>query len=228
MLLNSYASGSSFDKVSTVMAAHPIISSILFSLFLDTSSTVCAAGLTLLVKLLHIFAVHARAILRSMLPRLLAILARIMCWKERPPSGSPASMEDPPDAEFEQELENEANRFLPIRSDLEWKRLELTFNATTSLPPSPRAYFTTLYYLYPSNVLKFLRGPVAYLVNNSVRSPYTLDWDKALLEDEIRRKSEVRAKNHLLKYLLMVRVCSTCCENMSAIPSSFGVMQWPS
>lgn len=226
MLLNSYTSSSSFDKLSAVMAAHPIISSILFSLFLDTSSTVCTAGLTLLVKLLPIFAVHARDKLRSMLPRLLAILARILCWKERPPSASPAPLDEPPDAEFEQELENEANRLLPIRSDLEWTRLELTFNATTSMPPSPRAYFTILYYLYPSNVLKFLRGPIVYLVSNAVRSPYTLDWDKALLEDEIRRKSEVRTTQRLLNFLLILREYSIYCENMSAIPFSFGATRW--
>lgn len=226
MLLNSYTSSLSFDKLSAVMAAHPIISSILFSLFLDTSSTVCTAGLTLLVKLLPIFAVHARDKLRSMLPRLLAILARILSWKERPPSASPAPLDEPLDAEFEQELENEANRLLPIRSDLEWKRLELTFNATTSMPPSPRAYFTILYYLYPSNVLKFLRGPIAYLVSNAVRSPYTLDWDKALLEDEIRRKSEVRIIRHVLNFLLMLHEYSIYCGNMYAIPSSFGATRW--
>ncbi|KAF9466369.1 hypothetical protein BDZ94DRAFT_1187795 [Collybia nuda] len=205
MFLNLYGSSSTFDESSAVMAAHPIISSLLFSLFLDTSSTVCAAGLTLFVKLLPIFALHARDKLKSMLPRLLAILARIMCWKERPPSPSFATSDKPPDAEFEQELENEANRLLPIRSDLDWKRLELTFNATTSMPPSPRTYFTILYYLYPSNVLQFLRGPAAYLVNNDVRSPYTLDWDKALLEDEIRRKSEPLLREHVCHPLLIWR-----------------------
>jgi hypothetical protein len=157
---------------------------------LDNSSTVCTAGLTLLVKLLPIFAVHAPEALKSMLPKFLAILARLMCWKERPPSGLPA--DNPPNEEVEQELENEVNRVIPIRSTFNWKRLELTFNALPSLPPSPRPYFTAMYYLYPSNVLNFLRNPSLYLVNCSYSSPYTLEWDEVFAEDEIRRRSEVR------------------------------------
>ena len=190
MLLNLYISGLSFQTSSKVLADHPMMASLLHSLMLDNSSTVCTAGLTLLVKLLPIFAVHAPEALKSMLPRLLAILARLMYWKERPPSG--LSADNPPNDEVEQELENEVNRVIPIRSTFSWKRLELTFNAMPSLPPSPRSYFTALYYLYPSNVLKFLRNPSLYLVDYSYPSPYILEWDKVFAEDEIRRRSEVR------------------------------------
>jgi hypothetical protein len=190
MLLNVYTSGPSFQISSKVLADHPLMTSVLRSLMLDNSSTVCTAGLTLLVKLLPVFAVHAHEALKSMLPRLLAVLARLMCWKARPPSGLPA--DDPPIEEIEQELENEVNRVIPIRPTLDWTRLELTFNATPSPPPSPRPYFTALYYLYPSNVLKFLSNPTQYLVNYSCPSPYTLEWDQVFTEDEIRRRSEVR------------------------------------
>ena len=190
MLLNLYTSEPSFQASSKVLADHPMMTSVLHSLMLDNSSTVCTAGLTLLVKLLPIFAVHAPEALKSMLPRLLAILARLMCWKERPPSGLPA--DNPPNEEVEQELENEVNRVIPIRSTFSWRRLELTFNALPSLPPSPRPYFTAMYYLYPSNVLKFLRNPSLYLVNYAYSGPYTLEWEEVFAEDEIRRRSEVR------------------------------------
>jgi hypothetical protein len=190
MLLNLYTSGPSFQTSSQVLAAHPMMTSVLRSLMLDNSSTVCTASLTLLIELLPVFAVHAREVLKSMLPDLLAILARLMCWKERPPSSLPA--DDPPIEEIEQELENEVNRVIPIRSTFKWTRLEMTFNATPSHPPSPRPYFTALYYLYPSNVLKFLSNPTLYLVNHSCESPYTLEWHQIFAEDEIRRRSEVR------------------------------------
>ncbi|KAF8061581.1 hypothetical protein FPV67DRAFT_1509482 [Lyophyllum atratum] len=175
------------------------------SLLLDTSSTVCSAGLTLLVKLLPLFAVHARTTLKTMLPKLLVILARIVCWKERPPSSFPEAVDEPSDPAFEQELENETNRLIPLRPDLVWERLELTFNATTSLPPSPRPYFTVLYYLYPSNVLQFLNAPAEYLMSSSTPSPYTSDWDEALSQDEIRRKSERLLREHVCHPLLIWR-----------------------
>jgi len=193
MLLNLYTSGSSFETSSKVLAAHPMMTTILHSLMLDNSSTVCTAGLTLLVKLLPVFAVHACEVVKTMLPMLLAVLARLMCWKERPPSDLP--VDDLLNEEVEQELENEVNRVFPIRSTFKWTRLELTFNATPSIPPSPRPYFTALYYLYPSNVLQFLSNPTLYLVNHTCPSPYTLEWGQVFAEDEIRRRSEVRVSH---------------------------------
>ncbi|KAG6821069.1 hypothetical protein H0H93_007228 [Arthromyces matolae] len=201
MFLNVYTSDLSFVQSSTIMAAHPLTSSIIRSLLLDSSSTVCTAGLTLLVKLLPLYAVHARIILRSMLGKLLAVLARILCWKERPPLTVREDSDDPPDLAFEQELDREMNRLIPIRPDLDWERLETTFDATASHPPSSRPYFTILYYLYPSNVLKFLRSPAQYLIDNTALSPYTVDWPQALKENEIRRRSEA------LQPLIREHVC---------------------
>jgi hypothetical protein len=197
MLLNVYTSGPSFESSSKVLADHPMMTSVLSSLILDNSSTACTAGLTFLVKLLPIFAVHVPEVLKSMLPRLLAVLARLMCWKERPASGLPT--DNPPNEEVEQELEHEVNRVIPIRSTFNWRRLEMIFNATPSLPPCPRSFFTVLYYLYPSNVLKFLSNPPAYLVDHSCSSPYTLEWQEVCAEGEIRRRSEVRIV-HLIWY----------------------------
>ncbi|KAG6865020.1 hypothetical protein C0991_005566 [Blastosporella zonata] len=205
MFLNLYTSDPSFNDLSEIMAHHPLTNSILRCLLLDTSSTVCTAALTLLVKLLPLYAIHARATLRSMLGRLLAVLARLICWKERPPSSLREPSDEPPDLDFEQELDRERNRLIPIRPDLNWERLEVTFNATTSLPPSSRSYFTMLYYLYPSNILQFLISPAQYLINSSTRSPYTLDWPEALAEDEIRRRSERLILGHVCHPLIIWR-----------------------
>ncbi|KAH0584353.1 hypothetical protein H2248_009893 [Termitomyces sp. 'cryptogamus'] len=207
MFLNVYISDPSFTISSNVLATHPLTRSILRSLMLDTSSTVCTTGLALLVKLLPLYAVHARPSLKSILGELFAVLSRILVWKERPPARFPESTYEPLDQSFEQELERERNRLMtiPIRPDFQWRRLELTFDATTSLPPPLRPYFTILYYLYPSNVLKFLSSPAQYLVNLPLPSPYTLDWSEALPQDEIRRRSERLLREHVCHPLLVWR-----------------------
>jgi len=192
MFLNVYTSSPSFPDCASTFAQHPIMQRLMYSLLLDYSSTVCTAGMTLMVKLLPVFAIHAATMLKPILPKLLAILARIMCLKERPPSDPQLQEDEAAGVDFDREIVKEASPVLHIRSDLEWERLEMTFNTTISFPPSPRPYFTTLYYLYPSNVLKFLRSPAQYLDDASVGSPYSVGWAEALEEDEIRRRSEVR------------------------------------
>ena len=126
-----------------------------------------------------------------MLPTLLAVLARIMCWKERRASKDRISSGEEMDVEFERELEYETNPILRISPETNWDRLDMTFDSTTSTAPHSRPYFTILYYLYPSNVLRFLRGPVRYLVERDTQSPYVETWEQALDQNEIRRRSEV-------------------------------------
>ncbi|KAF9009433.1 hypothetical protein BDQ17DRAFT_1300250 [Cyathus striatus] len=204
-LLNLYISGPYFASGASVLATHPLMNSLMYSLLLDNSSTVCTAGLTLIVKALPFIAVHAHDRLRIMLPKLLAILARIMCWKERPPSNAPGVEPEEMDLDFERELENETRRVLHINPNFKWIRLEMTFDAMPSPPPSSRPYFTALYYLYPSNVLRFLRAPAQYLENNDLQSPYTESWQEALDEVEIRRRSENLLREHVCHPLLIWR-----------------------
>ncbi|KAG6845739.1 hypothetical protein H0H87_005005, partial [Tephrocybe sp. NHM501043] len=206
MFLSRYTSETSFTDSSAIMAGHPLTRSIIRCLLLDTSSTVCTTGLTLLVKLLPLYATHARATLKSNLGRLLAVLARLMCWKERPPASiCEPSDEQPLDLDFEEELDRETNRLIPIRPDLKWERLQVTFDATVSLPPSSRPFFTMLYYLYPSNLLQFLSSPAQYLIKNETRSPYTLNWPEALDEEEIRHRSERLIREHVCHPVLVRR-----------------------
>lgn len=168
-------------------------------LFLDNSSTVCTALVFLVVKLLPYFAVHARTTLKENFPQYLAIMARVMCWKERPPvTENPLAKHD---EEFERELYGESSRRLHVRPDLNWERLEMTFSVEPSLPPSSRQYFSILYYLYPSNVVRFIRTPVAYLEDHNLRSPYLESWAHAFDVQEIKRKSEVGAAALLVAIL---------------------------
>ena len=174
--------------------------SLLLSLLFDTSSTACTIALTILIKLLPILAVNACEDLKRLLPLLLVVLARILCWKERQ-SSRPivpvvADPEDTDDDEGnasddEEDGEQESTRSFPIREDLEWNALELTFDGPQASAPSPHRYFTFLYYLFPCNTIRFLRYPVRYLNDNGIESLYAVDWEKALDEQKIRSKSEV-------------------------------------
>jgi hypothetical protein len=84
-LLNRYTAEPLFEQHGCVLATHPLMPSILTSLLVDNSTTACTIGLTMLTKLLPIFAVQDCGALKRMLPQLFAILARILCWRERGP-----------------------------------------------------------------------------------------------------------------------------------------------
>jgi hypothetical protein len=189
-LLNIFTTAPSFSSAAKILPKHPLMLHLLYSLFFDTSSTAATLGITLLVKVLPFLAAHARHDLKAMLPKLLAILARIMCWKERPASKNEADLDETIDADFERELECETNPVPVANPDIQWARLEMSFRAT-SLPPSSRNYFTMLYYLFPSNLLTFLRSPAQYLINSGVPSPYMETWDHTFNEDKIHRRSKV-------------------------------------
>ena len=194
-LLNIFSCAPNFSSAAQILPRLPLMEHLLLSLFLDNSSTACTLAVTLIVKLLPFFAVYAREALKEMLPRLFAILARIMCWKRRRASKGRTLTDEAVDPDFEKELEQETNPILTVSPNVQWERLDMVFNVTTPMPPSSRPFFTMLYYLYPSNVLKFLRSPVHYLNDNNIPSPYLETWEQALNEDEIRRRTEVRVSS---------------------------------
>ena len=211
ILLNAYVSQPAFVDNAHVLASHPLMTSLLHSLTFDNSSTVCTIALTVLIKLLPIFAVQACAQLKRLLPHLLIVLARILCWKERQssspiipvlPNPEDEDEEDALASDDDEDVEREGSRPLPIREDIEWERLELTFDGTASKAPSPDRYFTFLYYLFPCNTIRFLRYPVRYLTDNEVDSLYAMEWEDALDEDKIRSKSEVRARRYSVRLRL--------------------------
>lgn len=197
-LLNNYTSQPQFENSAPIMIKHPMTQSILTHLLVDTSSTVCTIGLTIMTKLIPIFAVHDPENLKPLLPRLLAILARVICWRERVPSpgGHAQVSEVEEDILFSDVALNRSStspsKPIGLNPDLGWERLELTFGATASPPPSPRRFFTLLYYLFPCNLLDFLRRPADYLTEKGCESPYVVQWDELLDYDQIKTKSEVR------------------------------------
>jgi len=193
VLLDSFTSHPEFQLRATDLARHPLMNSLLNSLLLDNSSTICTIGLTMLVKLLPTFAVKACEELKIFLPRLFVILARVICWEELSSSAlSSTVLADNHGGQFgagKQAEEYGGLAALELRPGLGWERLELRRN-TSSAPPSD-AYFSSLYYLFPCNLLRFVRGPAAYLRDREYESPYIVSWEDALDEDNIRSKSEV-------------------------------------
>ncbi|KAJ7632495.1 hypothetical protein FB45DRAFT_912598 [Roridomyces roridus] len=204
LLLNLYTSAPCFQPSSAILATHPLMDSLLNSLLLDKSSTLSTIGLAIVTKMLPIFAVEAAEVLKGMLPRLFCIHARIICWKEQPPPTTVQSPETEGVPVLEQES-HETGRVLLSRSDLDWQVLESPLDTDASPPPSPRQFHTLLYYLFPCNVLRFLRHPVLYFTSRNVESPYTVDWDVALDEQKIRSKSEVLLRSHVCHPLIVWR-----------------------
>ncbi|KZT26270.1 hypothetical protein NEOLEDRAFT_1132306 [Neolentinus lepideus HHB14362 ss-1] len=195
VLLNCCASQKLFpSNAAAVLASHPLFSSLLISLLVDNSSTVCISGLTVASKLLPIFAVHATDGLKAILPQLLAILARTICWKER--QLTVPSNEDIAQDENSPEATSGVDVLPQLRADLDWQRLEMTFAASSA--PSPHHYFTYIYYLFPCNTIRFLRDPLDYINDHCLPSPYTVPWEEIWDEDEIKSRSESILRGHVV------------------------------
>ena len=205
ILLNAYTSRPEFPDHARALAQHPLTNSLLYSLIFDDSSTTCTIALTIFSKLLPIFAVKACEDLKRLLPQLLLVLARVLCWKGRQPS---SAVPNPPQAQDtdgedntdEEKSNHEDSRPLTIREDLEWSHLKLTFDDAVSHAPSPHRYFTFLYYLFPCNTIRFMRYPVRYLNDSGLESLFTVNWEDALDEDKIRSTSEVGFSLNVYKY----------------------------
>jgi hypothetical protein len=120
-------------------------------------------------------------------------------------------------------LDNEANRVFRISPRIKWERLHMAFNFKVPSPLS-RPLFTVLYYLYPANLLLFLRSPLKYLNSSAVECPYTETWEQTLDQDQIRRKSEVRISKFIIRLHRSLPCSRTYYGNIVAIRCSFGVM----
>ena len=200
-LLNRYTTEQLFEEHACVFASHPLMSSILTSLLVDNSTTACTISLAVLTKLLPIFAVKDCSALKRLLPQLFAILARILCWPEgTPPTSTHSPLPEGTASDEEQSTVGgeysgqviDVKRALDANLDLQWVPLESSVDSTGASAPSPERYFTFLYFLFPCNLIAFLRDPVGYLAERNVERPYAVDWEDALDHEQVKTKSEVR------------------------------------
>ncbi|KAI0725152.1 hypothetical protein C8Q72DRAFT_786064 [Fomitopsis betulina] len=202
ILLNTYTSQPTFPNVASVMTSHRLTTTILHSLLFDNSSTVAVIALAVLTKLLPIFAVKATEQLKRYVPLLVLVLARVVCWRERP-APKPTKTPDDSASEFgrasdEDEGLPEEVYMPPIHEDITWERLEQTFLGGASSAPSPHRYFTMLYYLFPCNTIRFLRYPLRYVTQIQCDNPYAVGWDVVLDEPQIKSRSEPLMRGHVL------------------------------
>ncbi|CAG7847255.1 SubName: Full=Uncharacterized protein {ECO:0000313/EMBL:CCA69400.1} [Serendipita indica DSM 11827] len=181
ILLSKLAASDDFPV--TTFGESPLLMTLLISLFIDNSATVFNTQLTTLVILLPLFAVKAPKRLHEILPELLAILARAICWQSRTGEND--------------DLVGVLHQRLEIREEYEWKRLEFSFDAVPSITPDATRYFTFLYGIYPCNCLAFLREPVQYLIDKDCKSPFTVNWDEALDEEEIWNRCDTLVRQHI-------------------------------
>ncbi|EJD05853.1 uncharacterized protein FOMMEDRAFT_139182 [Fomitiporia mediterranea MF3/22] len=215
-LLDSLVSQPSFLDISSAVFTHPLMGSIFRSLEVDNSSTVCAVELALLVKILPCAAIKAYGPLKDILPRLLGILGRVLCWKARGGQvkqggcvtysdlldyDDPALIAEMEKKELDDEIEDLKETWqskLEIREELEWDRLERTFDMSTTSLPVPKQFFSLLYFLFPCNTIHFLRRPIAYLEERDADSPWTVGWKDALDELQIRTAGSSLMRTHIM------------------------------
>ncbi|KAH7345369.1 Hamartin protein-domain-containing protein [Rhizoctonia solani] len=169
-------------KISIPFVNSPLFSTVLFSLQVDRSTTVFSIAITSLIMLLPALAVDAPAQLNAHLPALLTILGRVVCWKLRPGG----------------EVKQSKKKWWNVKDELEWKRLDSSFESAAVAPNETRLYFTFMYGLYPCNTIAFLRAPVAFLRAHEHVSMFVHDWDVVLDEDEIKSCSRPLLRGHVV------------------------------
>lgn len=214
-LLDSLVAQPSFIDISSAVFTHPFMGCVFRSLEVDNSSTVCAVELALLVKVLPAAAIKAYEPLRDIMPRLLGILGRILCWKRRgrqyseggkTPYSDLLSYDDNlliaemEKKELEDEIQDLNDSKFEIREELSWDRLEQSFDLSTTSLPVPRQFFGLLYFLFPCNTVHFLRGASEYLDARNVESPWTVGWQDALDDKQIITAASVRSFYNIMNW----------------------------
>jgi solute carrier family 25 (mitochondrial carrier protein), member 16 len=221
---------------------HQVLETSLFDhlltcLTIDTSRTVISSGLTALVMFLP----HIPDSLGPYLSRLFIVYSRILCWDrfhQKPDVGS--------DNGDSKEIDNEKNNSFSSNenemvSDPSWKRLDSSFDTTSSTTPDLSHYFTFLYGLYPINFTSFIRKPYKYLKNDGFPRSNEVDIDEPAVTqrtDQFRQfsllhpnfytmtaESELTDMSRWIKLEPMDVIAQ--CMGLSAAPSQPSVLDDP-
>ncbi|PWN41362.1 hypothetical protein IE81DRAFT_330971 [Ceraceosorus guamensis] len=171
---------------------------------LDTSTTSTALCITALVMLLPHIANWIANGGAGGLPTFLAIYARVIDWRKlgvgwENRTGSDDGMEElrrQYDEEFA-EVDRLGKRLL-ARPDLNWRRLESSFDTVASSPPNAVQFFTFLYGIFPCNMIRFLRAPIDYLRKAQYDSPVAGSWEDMMDELAVQSRSAPVLRAHTL------------------------------
>ncbi|KAF5391254.1 hypothetical protein D9757_001967 [Collybiopsis confluens] len=183
---------------------------LLQSLLYDVSTTTLSVALTILAKLLPALAVRYPLELKRMIPQLFTVFVRTLCWTGREQNPDESDREDEADDSVEGDFEEGSKNTWSLRPEIlhSWERLDSSFKffpLHSSLSSQAGRLFTYLYYLFPCNLLGFLRDPVKYLTEWEAdwECPYIGGWAEILELAEIRTKSEYLIRGHICHPLLI-------------------------
>ncbi|KAG8933897.1 hypothetical protein FRC01_006511 [Tulasnella sp. 417] len=180
-----------------------LFSSLLTSLQLDFSTTLVSVGISVLIMMLPQMAWRSPKVLNDSLPRLLSILCRVICWKERamslpPPMSATSETSTLFVGSDTTEVPGGESGTPKLAADVTWTRLESSFDLAAAPAPDARLYFQFLYGLWPTTVLSFLRRPIRMLHTFGLKSPYVDDWDEIIDEDEVRSRIKPVLRTHVI------------------------------
>lgn len=149
------------------LANHPILSSILRSLLLDTGNKIFPIGLRCFLAILP----YAPKSMTNQVPLVMTITGRAACWRLRPFVDADSPSRDA------------LNHTRPPIPSLDWSvatsEMEETMIPALQLGTEEivRSLFVAVYNAWPSNLIAFLRDPVLYLKGKGFASVYDVEWE---------------------------------------------------
>lgn len=161
------------EDTSTSVASHGVFLAILHSLLLDTDNILFPTCLRCFLAVIP----HAPQAITPHVPLIMIVLGRAASWRDRP---------------FGERKEGFTSTFDPNPS--------LGWLPATPVPPTPlpvtmqppnitRLLFVAVYNAWPSNVLAFLRDPVAYINGKGIAPVYNVPWEEVWEPGLLARRS---------------------------------------
>ncbi|KAF2483192.1 Hamartin protein-domain-containing protein [Neohortaea acidophila] len=170
----------------------PLVGSLLTCLMNDTYTAVLSIALTSLIMLLP----HIPGSLGPHLPRCFLVYTRLLCWEKFSDFSTEEQKSLVTDDRVSPEDEDEDSDGV-VRSvgmDASWQRLRSPEGTMEASTPEIMTYFTSLYGLYPLNLMSYVRKPRRYLRNIEFPGAESFDLDRTV----IRSRTEQFREVHLL------------------------------
>lgn len=171
------------------VATMPIFQSILLSLLLDTDNTLFSIVLRCFLAVLP----YAPSTITPKVPLIMVVLGRAACWQDRPFSNDPDKQG--------------VTRTPEPNARLNWAKAMLSPETNLPIPLQPsnitRLLFVATYSAWPSNVLAFVRDPVAYIIGKGTEPIYGIPWEEVWSPGLLASRSGPLLRNfHLHPWLV--------------------------